>query len=162
MPPRARKRRARADQPDRSQLRATRTDDVWAVDFQHDQTADGRMLRSVARCAGHITDGPQGAARTDGSAPLASPYGLPSRRAIRPATGLACSPLPTSSHSRWTEEQGPSRSFTRMELSEYRPARPAPGFRGAVRCCIEQPRRPALPLPTSRPSHHRLPRLHHR
>lgn len=47
VPPRARKRRRPPDQPDRSQLRATGPDEVWAVDFQHDQTADGRMLRLV-------------------------------------------------------------------------------------------------------------------
>jgi putative transposase len=28
-------------------LRATRPDEVWAIDFQHDQTADGRVLRLV-------------------------------------------------------------------------------------------------------------------
>jgi putative transposase len=47
VPPRARKRRRPADQPDRSALRATRPDEVWAIDFQHDQTADGRGLRLV-------------------------------------------------------------------------------------------------------------------
>ena len=44
---RARKRRRAADQPDRSALRATRPDEVWAIDFQHDMTADGRALRLV-------------------------------------------------------------------------------------------------------------------
>jgi putative transposase len=47
VPARTRKRRAAADQPDRSQLRATGPDEVWAIDFQHDQTADGRVLRLV-------------------------------------------------------------------------------------------------------------------
>ncbi len=47
VPARARKRRRPADQPDRSQLRATRPDEVWAIDFQHDMTADGRALRLV-------------------------------------------------------------------------------------------------------------------
>jgi putative transposase len=28
-------------------LRATRPDELWAIDFQHDQTADGRVLRLV-------------------------------------------------------------------------------------------------------------------
>jgi len=44
---RARKRRRPAGQPDRSQLRATQPDEVWAIDFQHDMTADGRALRLV-------------------------------------------------------------------------------------------------------------------
>ena len=47
VPRRVRNRRVPAGRPDRSQLRATRPDEVWAVDFQHDQTADGRMLRLV-------------------------------------------------------------------------------------------------------------------
>jgi len=47
VPTRARKRRRPADQPDRSQLRASGPDEVWAVDFQHDMTADGRPLRLV-------------------------------------------------------------------------------------------------------------------
>ena len=44
---RPRKRCRPVDQPDRSQLRATRPDEVWAIDFQHDMTADGRALRLV-------------------------------------------------------------------------------------------------------------------
>ena len=47
MPPRARKRPRAAGQPDRSALRATGPDEVSAVDFQHDMTADGRPLRLV-------------------------------------------------------------------------------------------------------------------
>jgi putative transposase len=47
VPRRARKRRVPASQVDRSQLRAGRPDEVWAVDFQHDQTADGRPIRLV-------------------------------------------------------------------------------------------------------------------
>ena len=47
VPPRARKRRRAADQPDRGALRATRPDEVWAIDFQRDMTADGRALRLV-------------------------------------------------------------------------------------------------------------------
>jgi putative transposase len=47
VPARARKRRRPADQPDRSALRATRPDEVWAIDYQHDMTADGRALRLV-------------------------------------------------------------------------------------------------------------------
>ena len=35
------------EERDRSALRASRPDEVWAVDFQHDQTADGRVLRLV-------------------------------------------------------------------------------------------------------------------
>ena len=45
VPRRARKRAPAADRPDRSALRASRPDDVWAVDFQFDQTADGRVLK---------------------------------------------------------------------------------------------------------------------
>jgi len=47
VPARARKRRVPAGQPDRSQLRASGPDEVWAIDFQHDTTADGRALRLV-------------------------------------------------------------------------------------------------------------------
>ena len=47
VPARARKRRRPAGQPDRSALRAGGPDEVWAIDFQHDQTADGRPLRLV-------------------------------------------------------------------------------------------------------------------
>jgi putative transposase len=47
VPARARKRRRPADQPDRSALRASGPDQVWAIDFQHDMTADGRPLRLV-------------------------------------------------------------------------------------------------------------------
>ena len=47
VPARARKRPRPAGQPDRSALRAGGPDEVWAVDFQHDQTADGRVLRLV-------------------------------------------------------------------------------------------------------------------
>ncbi|MCP9492033.1 MAG: IS3 family transposase [Solirubrobacteraceae bacterium MAG38_C4-C5] len=47
VPARARKRRRPADQPDRSQLRSGGPDEVWAIDFQHDMTADGRALRLV-------------------------------------------------------------------------------------------------------------------
>lgn len=47
VPRRVRKRRVPAGQPDRSRLRAGRPDEVWAVDFQHDQTADGRPIRLV-------------------------------------------------------------------------------------------------------------------
>jgi putative transposase len=47
VPRRARKRRVPASQVDRSQLRAGRPDEVWAVDFQHDQTVDGRPIRLV-------------------------------------------------------------------------------------------------------------------
>jgi hypothetical protein len=45
--PRARKRPRPSGQPDRSALRATGPDEVWAIDFQHDMTADGRALRLV-------------------------------------------------------------------------------------------------------------------
>ena len=45
VPQRPRKRRRPADQPDRSALRASGPDEVWAVDFQHDMTADGRPIR---------------------------------------------------------------------------------------------------------------------
>ncbi len=45
--PRPRKRRVPAGQPDRSQLRASGPDEVWAVDFQHDMTADGGPIRLV-------------------------------------------------------------------------------------------------------------------
>ena len=45
VPRRPRKRRAPADQPDRSALRVSRPDEVWAIDFQHDMTADGCALR---------------------------------------------------------------------------------------------------------------------
>jgi len=44
---RARKRRRAAGQPDRSHLRAGGPDEVWALDFQADMTADGRALRLV-------------------------------------------------------------------------------------------------------------------
>ncbi len=44
---RARKRPRPAGQPDRSALRASGPDEVWAIDFQHDMTADGRALRLV-------------------------------------------------------------------------------------------------------------------
>jgi putative transposase len=47
VPARARKRPRAAGQPDRSALRASGPDEVWAVDFQHDMTADGRPLRLV-------------------------------------------------------------------------------------------------------------------
>ncbi len=47
VPVRARKRPRPTDQPDRSQLRASGPDEVWAIDFQHDMTADGRALRLV-------------------------------------------------------------------------------------------------------------------
>ena len=47
VPARARKRRRAGDQPDRSALRASRPDEVWAIDFQADMTADGRALRLV-------------------------------------------------------------------------------------------------------------------
>jgi len=47
VPARARKRPRPAGQPDRSALRAGGPDEVWAVDFHHDQTADGRVLRLV-------------------------------------------------------------------------------------------------------------------
>lgn len=43
---RPRKRRQLGD-PDAAKLRASRPDEVWAIDFQHDQTADGRSLRLV-------------------------------------------------------------------------------------------------------------------
>ena len=46
VPRRSRKRRVPADRPDRSALRAGRPDEVWAVDFQHDQTADGSSSRT--------------------------------------------------------------------------------------------------------------------
>jgi len=47
VPARARKRPRATGQPDRSALRASGPNEVWAVDFQHDQTADGRVLRLV-------------------------------------------------------------------------------------------------------------------
>ncbi len=47
VPTRARKRPRPSGQPDRSALRATGPDEVWAIDFQHDMTADGRALRLV-------------------------------------------------------------------------------------------------------------------
>jgi len=47
VPRRVRKRPRSADQPDRSALRAGAPDEVWAIDFQHDMTADGRPLRLV-------------------------------------------------------------------------------------------------------------------
>ncbi len=47
VPARARKRRRAAGQPDRSALRASGPDEVWALDFQADMTADGRALRLV-------------------------------------------------------------------------------------------------------------------
>jgi transposase InsO family protein len=47
VPARARKRPRPSDQPDRSQLRASGPDEVWAIDFQHDMTAEGRPLRLV-------------------------------------------------------------------------------------------------------------------
>ncbi len=47
VPARARKRPRPADQPDRSALRASGPDEVWAIDFQADMTADGRALRLV-------------------------------------------------------------------------------------------------------------------
>ena len=47
VPSRPRKRPRPADQPDRSALRASGPDEVWAIDYQHDMTADGRPLRLV-------------------------------------------------------------------------------------------------------------------
>ncbi|MDQ3768302.1 MAG: DDE-type integrase/transposase/recombinase, partial [Actinomycetota bacterium] len=47
VPARARKRPRPADQPDRSALRASGPDEVWAIDFQADMTVDGRALRLV-------------------------------------------------------------------------------------------------------------------
>lgn len=48
VPARTRKRRRLGDADGETiRLRATRPDEVWAIDFQHDQTADGRMLRLV-------------------------------------------------------------------------------------------------------------------
>jgi transposase InsO family protein len=46
VPARARKRR-RGDGADGTRLRAQAPDEVWALDFQADQTADGRALRLV-------------------------------------------------------------------------------------------------------------------
>jgi putative transposase len=46
VPARTRK-RARRGHGGEAGLRATRPDEVWALDFQHDQTADGRTLRLV-------------------------------------------------------------------------------------------------------------------
>ena len=39
------KRRVGSQRGDR--LKATRPDEVWALDFQHDVTADGRQVRSL-------------------------------------------------------------------------------------------------------------------
>jgi len=47
VPARARKRRRAGGAPDRSQLRASGPNEVWAIDYQHDMTADGRPLRVV-------------------------------------------------------------------------------------------------------------------
>lgn len=44
VPQRARKRRRTGD-PEDQWLRAERPNELWALDFQYDQTADGRMLR---------------------------------------------------------------------------------------------------------------------
>jgi len=47
VPARGRKRRRRGDGADGTRLRAQAPDEVWALDFQADQTADGRALRLV-------------------------------------------------------------------------------------------------------------------
>ncbi len=44
VPPRTRKRRRTGD-PEAPWLRAERPNQLWALDFQYDQTSDGRMLR---------------------------------------------------------------------------------------------------------------------
>ena len=44
MPQKTRKRRRTGD-PEAQWLRAERPNELWAIDYQYDQTADGRMLR---------------------------------------------------------------------------------------------------------------------
>ena len=44
VPQKTRKRRRTAD-PDAKRLRAQRPNELWALDYEYDQTADGRMLR---------------------------------------------------------------------------------------------------------------------
>lgn len=47
VPPRARKRSKTSDQPERAGCAPASPDEVGAIDFQHDMTADGRPLRLV-------------------------------------------------------------------------------------------------------------------